>query len=90
MRILYDCMDNIGRRFGPLFQRLRDVRTDTVQGLASGSLVDLEVDDDEEYHLHLTVIEAALRLAPIASFRGRIKSSLYRRVPTHINSPIVH
>ncbi|UKZ74592.1 hypothetical protein TrVFT333_002262 [Trichoderma virens FT-333] len=89
-RILYNCMDMAGLRFSPLFQRLSDVRTGTVQGQATANLIDLKIVDNEHYLLHPTVIDVALQLAPIAPFRGRIKSNLYRRVPTHINSLIVH
>ncbi|QYS92788.1 hypothetical protein H0G86_000185 [Trichoderma simmonsii] len=90
MGILYDCMGKVGLSFSPLFQRLSDIRTGTAQGLASGNLVDLEIYDDEEYLLHPTVIDAALQLPPITSFRGRIKSSLFTRVLTHIDSLMVH
>ncbi|UKZ48040.1 hypothetical protein TrVGV298_002276 [Trichoderma virens] len=89
-RILYNCMDMAGLRFSPLFQRLSDVRTGTVQGQATANLIDLKIVDNEHYLLHPAVIDVALQLAPIAPFRGRIKSNLYRRVPTHINSLIVH
>lgn len=90
MRILYDCTDKVGLRFSPLFQRLSDVLTGTVQGLISRNLVALEIYDDEEYPLHPTVIDATLQLAPITSSGGRIKSSLYRGIPTHIDSLMVH
>lgn len=52
--------------------------------------MDDEIDDDKEYHLHPTVIDAALQLTPITLFRGCIKSGFYRRIPTHVNSLMVH
>lgn len=64
MRILYDCMDKACLSLNPLFQRPSDVRTSTVKGLASGNLVDPKIDDDKEYHLHPTAIDASLLLTP--------------------------
>ncbi|KAK4064141.1 uncharacterized protein Triagg1_9120 [Trichoderma aggressivum f. europaeum] len=61
-------MDKAGLHIGPLFQRLSDARTGTVQALASGNSADLELDDDDDYHLHSTYTdqsqEATLPFGP--------------------------
>uniref|UniRef100_A0A8H7KAW2 Carrier domain-containing protein n=1 Tax=Bionectria ochroleuca TaxID=29856 RepID=A0A8H7KAW2_BIOOC len=88
-RSLYQSMDESGLRFGPTFQRLANVRTGTLEGVATADVVDLEMADAKYYAMHPTIIDACLQVAPIAAFKGRVLAKHYRRVPTKIESLIL-
>jgi acyl transferase domain-containing protein/phospholipid N-methyltransferase len=83
---LYSSMDQGGLRFGPTFQRLADVRTDTVEGLATANVLELEIADEKHYHIHPTIVDACIQVAPVAAFKGLVLAKHYRRVPTKIDS----
>ncbi|CAI6096463.1 unnamed protein product [Clonostachys chloroleuca] len=85
-RSLYQSMDESGLRFGPTFQRLTNVRTRTLEGVATADVVDLEMAEAKYYAMHPTIIDACLQVAPIAAFKGRVLAKHYRRVPTKVES----
>lgn len=87
---MYDVLTRAGMRYGPHFQRLEDIRTDTVDQLAAAHLSSDLCGDEEHYYLHPTVIDACIQSGPLAATKGRIEARHNRRVPTKIDKVTVH
>ncbi|RYP89225.1 hypothetical protein DL769_000149 [Monosporascus sp. CRB-8-3] len=81
----YRIMGDAGLQFGPRFQRLRDLRTGTMECLATAEISSVMIGDEEHYHLHPTIVDACLQSAALAAMKGRIEAKEYRRVPTKID-----
>jgi acyl transferase domain-containing protein/SAM-dependent methyltransferase len=86
----YDILNRAGLRFGPFFQRLKDIRTGTTQLLATAEVSHIKAGDEEDYHLHPSIIDACIQSAPLAALVGQIEPTHYRRVPTKIDRLVVH
>ncbi|KAI2691625.1 hypothetical protein LCP963914a_1826 [Penicillium roqueforti] len=82
-RRCYHSMAMSGLNFGPSFQRLDHVRSDTVSQSATSELVAKDTDGDN-YHLHPTVIDASLQLLSVAASKGYAEPITNIMVPTHI------
>ena len=81
----YRIMSDAGLQFGPRFQRLRGLRTGTLECLATADIDDVTIGDEKHYHLHPTIVDASLQSAALAALRGRVEAKEYRRVPTKID-----
>ena len=88
-RKYYDLSVRAGLTFGPLFQRLRSIRTGTVDSVMSAKISRDKCGDEEEYHLHPTVVDACIQSAFAAALMGAIEAKYYRGVPTKIDKLIL-
>ncbi|OJI87738.1 hypothetical protein ASPTUDRAFT_61784 [Aspergillus tubingensis CBS 134.48] len=82
-RRFYQSMAKCGLNFGPTFQRLDDVRSDTTTTNAT-SEVNGKQEDGIGYHVHPTVIDTSLQLLSVAAFRGFANTTGKVMVPTKL------
>ncbi|GAQ45906.1 polyketide synthase [Aspergillus niger] len=82
-RRFYESMAKCGLNFGPSFQRLDDVRSDTIATKATAEVTEKE-GDGIDYHMHPTVIDASLQLLSVAAFKGFANATGKLMVPTKI------
>ncbi|CAG8903343.1 unnamed protein product [Penicillium egyptiacum] len=85
----YHSMAMSGLNFGPSFQRLDHVRSDTVTQNATSELVAKET-DGEKYHLHPTIIDASLQLLSVAASKGYAEQITNIMVPTYIQEMSIY
>ncbi|KAL8952153.1 MAG: hypothetical protein Q9222_001930 [Ikaeria aurantiellina] len=79
---VFDTLDKAGMEYRPGFQRLDDITAGTVDRTSSSNLTnDLNV-DEEHYHLHPAVIDAALQSGLIAANFGKIDETNCAAMPT--------
>ncbi|KND94632.1 Lovastatin diketide synthase LovF [Tolypocladium ophioglossoides CBS 100239] len=88
-RRCYESMSRSGLNFGPTFQRLDDVRSDTTKQNATAEVVAKE-SEGKEYHLHPTVIDASLQLLTAAASKGYADPTIKMMVPTNIAEMCIH
>ncbi|KAK4184985.1 hypothetical protein QBC35DRAFT_32555 [Podospora australis] len=88
-RKYYDILSRAGIGYGPLFQRLDEIRTGSLDSVSSAKLPHNPCGDEEHYHLHPAVIDACIQSGPVAATRGKIEVKEYRRVPTKMERIIV-
>ncbi|CAI7576810.1 unnamed protein product [Penicillium palitans] len=88
-RRCYHSMAMSGLNFGPSFQRLDHLRSDTVTQNATSELVAKDTDGDN-YHLHPTVIDASLQLLSVAASKGYADQITNIMVPTHIQEMTIY
>ncbi|RYP90773.1 hypothetical protein DL770_003106 [Monosporascus sp. CRB-9-2] len=79
---VYDILTKAGMEYGPRFQRLDDITAGTLERKASSSLTRDLNGDEEHFHLHPAVIDAALQSGLIACRYGKINASNCRAMPT--------
>ncbi|OAQ63678.2 polyketide synthase [Pochonia chlamydosporia 170] len=89
-RKYYDVLNRAGISYGATFQRLNDLRTGTLEGIAAASLDNISCGDEEHYNLHPAIIDACIQSGPVAAMMGKIEEKHYRRVPTKIGRIVVH
>ncbi|CAG7555684.1 unnamed protein product [Fusarium equiseti] len=85
----YESMARSGLRFGPEFQRLNDIRADTLDQRAR-SKANGRPGDDVNYHLHPTIIDASLQLLSVAVSRGFAERFDKTMVPTDIDEMCIY
>ncbi|KAJ5973964.1 polyketide synthase [Penicillium waksmanii] len=88
-RRCYKSMARSGLNFGPSFQRLGDVRSDTTTQKATSEVAVKET-DGKDYHLHPTVIDASLQLLSVAASKGYVDLTTKMMVPTHIEEICIY
>ncbi|GJN81831.1 type I iterative polyketide synthase [Purpureocillium lilacinum] len=88
-RRCYDSMAKSGLNFGPAFQRLDDVRSDTLTQKATAE-VHAGENEGKDYHLHPTVIDASLQLLSVAASKGYADSTTKMMVPTNIEEMCIY
>jgi malonyl CoA-acyl carrier protein transacylase len=88
-RRCYDSMAMSGLNFGPSFQRLDHVRSDTVTQKATSELIARDT-DGKDYHLHPTVIDASLQLLFLAASKGYAEQITNMMVPTYIQEMSIY
>lgn len=88
-RRCYHSMAVSGLNFGPSFQRLDHLRSDTVTQNATSELAAKDTDGDN-YYLHPTVIDASLQLLSVAASKGYADQITNIMVPTHIQEMTIH
>ena len=79
---VYDILTKAGMEYGPRFQRLDDISSGTVEPKAVSNLTKDLNGDEEHYHLHPAVIDAALQSGLVAARCGKIDTSNSRAMPT--------
>lgn len=85
----YESMARSGLRFGPEFQRLNDIRADTLDQRAQSKAIGRS-GDDVNYHLHPTIIDASLQLLSVAVSRGFAERFDKTMVPTDIDEMCIY
>nr|ALQ32960.1 putative polyketide synthase [Fusarium scirpi] len=85
----YESMARSGLRFGPEFQRLNDIRADTIDQRAQSKAIG-RPGDDVNYHLHPTIIDASLQLLSVAVSRGFAERFDKTMVPTDIDEMCIY
>lgn len=85
----YSILDRAGLQFGPHFRRLADIRTGTTQQVATARVVTTadikpEDEDEDDYHLHPTAVDACIQTLFLAARKGRMDAKHCRAVPTKI------
>lgn len=79
---VFDTLAEAGMEYGPGFQRLEDITAGTVDRTSASNLTrDLNVDEDH-YHLHPAVIDAALQSGLIAANQGKLDGTNCAAMPT--------
>ncbi|KAJ5768714.1 Acyl transferase/acyl hydrolase/lysophospholipase [Penicillium odoratum] len=88
-RRCYRSMARSGLNFGPAFQRLDDIRSDTLTTEATSEVIS-KTTDGEGYHLHPTIIDALLQLLSIAASKGYANPTTKMMVPTNIEELCIY
>ncbi|KAJ5895501.1 hypothetical protein N7495_007192 [Penicillium taxi] len=81
----YKYMAELGLRYGPSFQGLRQITADPVHKKASAVLVD-EGSHESRYPLHPTIIDKSLQLLSVAHCRGLSRLSAKLCIPAYFES----
>jgi acyl transferase domain-containing protein len=86
----YSAMSKLGLHFGPHFQSLNDIRTATTcEPMATARVLNNRQGNENNYHVHPTVIDSALQLLCCAETYGL--SRKYRMMlPTVVESMNIH
>ncbi|KAL8910611.1 MAG: hypothetical protein Q9171_004105 [Xanthocarpia ochracea] len=79
---VFDTLANAGMEYGPEFQRLDDITAGTVDRTAASNLIHNIIGDEDHYHLHPAVIDAALQSGLIAANYGKIHAGNCAAMPT--------
>lgn len=88
-RRCYRSMARSGLNFGPAFQRLDDIRSDTLTTKATSEVAS-KTTDSEGYHLHPTIIDALLQLLSVAASKGYADPTTKMMVPTNIEELCIY
>ena len=80
----YTAMNKIGLNYGPAFQGLTNITSDTVSTQAVASLPDQDVSSESTYQLHPTTIDLCLQMFTVAAAKGAIRRLTNLCVPTNI------
>ncbi|KAG5925731.1 Type I Iterative PKS [Claviceps africana] len=89
-RKYYNVLSRSGIQYGPMFRRLSDIRTGTLEGVSTASLERYLCGDEEHYQLHPTIIDGCIQTGPVAATLGSIDDKNYGRVPTKVRRIVVH
>lgn len=85
----YEKMSQIGLNYGPRFQTLDSITTGTVETTAKAQVANNEEKDSKLFHLHPTILDAALQLLSAAATKGySFKHGL--GVPTNFEMLTIH
>jgi acyl transferase domain-containing protein/SAM-dependent methyltransferase len=79
---VFSTLAKAGMEYGPRFQRLDDITAGTVDRTAASNLTHDLNGDEDHYHLHPAVIDAALQLGLIAANYGKIDVENCAAMPT--------
>ncbi|KAL9626525.1 MAG: hypothetical protein Q9204_007235, partial [Flavoplaca sp. TL-2023a] len=79
---VFDTLAKAGMEYGPRFQRLKDITAGTVDRTAASNLTRELNGDEDHYHLHPAVIDAALQSGLIAANHGKIDANNCAAMPT--------
>lgn len=78
-----------GMQYGPAFQRLENITASTLEPKAVGKVTngddDAKNSDQDKYHLHPTVIDAALQMGLVAVRSGKLDARNCAAMPTLIH-----
>jgi acyl transferase domain-containing protein len=88
-RRFYESMAKSGLNFGPTFQRLNDIRSDSTTTNATSEVVAKE-ENVTGYHMHPTVIDASIQLLSVAASKGFANTSDKMMIPTNIDELCIH
>jgi SAM-dependent methyltransferase len=81
---VFNTLAKSGMQYGPAFQRLDQISTDPLATRAMSSLTKNLNGDETKYHLHPTVIDAALQMGLVAARSGKLDASNCAAMPTLI------
>lgn len=85
----YEKMSQIGLKYGPHFQALDKITTGTVETRAKAEVANNEEKDSALFHLHPTILDAALQLLSVSATKAySFKHGL--TVPTNFEMLTVH
>ncbi|KAL8872562.1 MAG: hypothetical protein Q9174_001830 [Haloplaca sp. 1 TL-2023] len=79
---VFDTLAKAGMEYGPRFQRLEDITAGTVDRTAASNLTSNLNGDEDQYHVHPAVIDAALQSGLIAANYGKIDVDNCAAMPT--------
>ncbi|KAL8882833.1 MAG: hypothetical protein Q9198_000233, partial [Flavoplaca austrocitrina] len=79
---VFDTLAKAGMEYGPRFQRLEDITAGTTDRTAASNLTHELNGDEDHYHLHPAVIDAALQSGLIAANHGKIDANNCAAMPT--------
>ncbi|KAI4284877.1 MAG: hypothetical protein L6R38_001086 [Xanthoria sp. 2 TBL-2021] len=79
---VFDTLAKAGMEYGPRFQRLDGITAGTVDRTAASDLTRNLNGDEDQYHLHPAVIDAALQSGLIAANHGKIDAENCAAMPT--------
>lgn len=82
---VFGTLAKAGMQYGPTFQRLTNITAGTMERRAVCDLTPELNGDEAKYHLHPTVIDAALQMGLIAARSGRLDPSNCAAMPTLID-----
>ena len=80
----YTAMNRIGLNYGPAFQGLTGITSDTVSTQAVASLPDQDASSEFTYQLHPTTIDLCLQMFTVAAAKGASRRLTNLCVPTNI------
>ena len=81
---VFNTLAKAGMQYGPAFQRLDQISADTLETRAVSNLTSDLNGDENKYHMHPTVIDAALQMGLIAARSGKLDASNCAAMPTLI------
>nr|QHD56300.1 polyketide synthase [Curvularia sp. IFB-Z10] len=81
---VFNTLAKAGMQYGPAFQRLGQISADPLDTRAVGSVTNHLNGDESKYHLHPTVIDAALQMGLVAARSGKLDASNCAAMPTLI------
>ncbi|EMD88582.1 hypothetical protein COCC4DRAFT_154765 [Bipolaris maydis ATCC 48331] len=81
---VFNTLAKSGMQYGPAFQRLDQISADPLETRAVSSLTKNLNGDENKYHLHPTVIDAALQMGLVAARSGKLDASNCAAMPTLI------
>ena len=89
-RKTFDILAKAGMQYGPKFQRLENITAGTLERKAVGTLTNDLNGDEDHYHLHPAIIDAALQAGLIAANYGKINPSNCAAMPTLLENVTVY
>ncbi|KAF9880614.1 hypothetical protein CkaCkLH20_01656 [Colletotrichum karsti] len=81
---VFNILWKAGMEYGPAFQRLDGISTGTLETRATSRLTDNQNGDEDKYHLHPTIIDAALQAGLVAARSGKLDVNNCAAMPTLI------
>lgn len=86
---LFDTLAKAGMQYGPRFQRLDEITAGTLDRKTASSLTHDLNEDENHYHLHPAVIDAALQSGLIAARYGKIDARNCAAMPTLLEQAVI-
>ena len=81
---VFNTLAKAGMQYGPAFQRLNQISAGALETRAVSTLTNDLNGDEEKYHMHPTVIDAALQMGLVAARSGKLDASNCAAMPTLI------
>ncbi|KAJ4364877.1 hypothetical protein N0V95_000627 [Ascochyta clinopodiicola] len=81
---VFNTLAKAGMQYGPAFQRLDQISAATLETRAVSSLTNDLNGDENRYHMHPTIIDAALQMGLVAARSGKLDVSNCAAMPTLI------
>jgi len=81
---VFNTLAKAGMQYGPAFQRLGEISAGTTETRAVSSITRNLNGDEEKYHPHPAVIDAALQMGLVAARSGKLDASNCAAMPTLI------